>query len=129
RGAWRARAARFPADAGGDRIGAPAAVAAAGGSADRRRAQRVAAVRFDLSKASRRHPRQPSNNARIAAYSIGSRQSVLTTHQKCSTASAATAYTTLCNRAQLRPSRLIQPLVEVMASGTSSSQAAKPTVM
>jgi len=35
----------------------------------------------------------------------------------------------LCSRPQLRPRRPIQPLVEVIASGTSSSQAIKPTVM
>ena len=35
----------------------------------------------------------------------------------------------VCSRAQLRPRRRIMPLVEVMASGSSNSQARKPTVM
>ena len=51
-------------------------------------AQRAAAVRCRLK---RFHSRQPSNAARIDAYSSGSRMSDFTSHQKCSTASTPTA--------------------------------------
>ena len=68
-------------------VGPPHALAAAGGADAGRGAQPAAAVRRTLSARSFFHSRQPSNTARIAAYSSGSRMSDFTSHQKCSTAS------------------------------------------
>jgi len=53
-----------------------------------------------------------------------------TIHQKCSTPSGAIRYTSRWSSSQrLAPRRRTMALVEVTASGISSSSAVKPTVM
>ena len=60
----------------------------------------------------------------------GSVMSFFTSHQKCNTPSAAIAYTSRCRSCQrLAPRRFTIALVEVTASGMSSTNALKPTVM